>query len=138
MSGGFNMSLFSFMAILDGFNAGIAIQQNGSVYLPRNVYGLGDNAPRWYGGTNIYTSGVGIAVGSSSDWARVSGDGPIPPDFSGTGSTIQFGLIVSGYFYSGSGTITGGIDNWTINVDHSVPVPLPPFKAQWPSPVVSR
>ena len=48
--------------------------------------------------------------------------GDIGPDFSENGSPIQFGYFRSNSAFSTNYSITGGVDNWTVNV---VAVPEP-------------
>jgi hypothetical protein len=127
MSGGFNNNLFSSTSVFDVFDASIVLRQKGAVYLPENFFGLQDVAPHWYGGNTLF--GTSVPVGSASDWHLMVGSGPTIPDFSEKGSPIQFGLLVGAYFDSGSGTVVGGVDNWTITVTSAgvkpTSVPLP-------------
>jgi hypothetical protein len=123
MSGGFSMNLFSYTSIFDVYDASIALEQNGTVYIPDEYYGLQDVAPHWYGSSTLFNSNSPVAVGSSADWRVFSGTGSAQPDFLGNGSVIQFGLMTGGYFDSGSGANTGGLDNWTISVVSALPEP---------------
>jgi hypothetical protein len=124
MTGGFTMDLLSYATIFDVYDAGIVLQQNGSVYVPNNWYGLQDIAPGWYGSGTLFSPTSAVHVGASTDWTLAAGSGSAHPDFSGSGSTIQFGLLAGTYFNSGSGTNVGGLDNWTVSVTYTA-VPEP-------------
>ncbi len=120
MSGGFMNELLSFTSIRDVVDAGIVLRQNGGVYAPGKIYGLQDVVPGWYGNSTLFGPTGAVQVSSAFSWQLAAGTGPAHPDFSGTGAAIQFGLLTGGYFDSGSGTIVGGLDDWTITVTSDV------------------
>jgi hypothetical protein len=124
LSGGFRMSLLSYTSIRDSFEASLVLRQNGGVYVTRRTYGLQHAAPAWFGFPPLYTEAL---ISSPGDWVLVTSGAPALPDFSGHGSTIQFGFMAGATFDSGSGTIVGGLDNWNVMVRStgvsSVPLP---------------
>jgi hypothetical protein len=124
MSGGFSMNLLSLTSVRDVFDTELVIQQNGSVYLPGIGYGLQDVSPGWYGNSTLFGPGSSVPIQSSSNWTLRTGSGPTHPDFSITGSAIQFGVLTGSYFDSGAGSNVGGVDNWTFNVVYQ-PLPEP-------------
>ena len=116
LSGGFNMNLLSYTASGDVYEAEIVLEQGGAVYTPPKFYGIAFEPPGWYGSPTLFGAGSAVAVDTPAQWQLAAGSGPAHPDFSATGSPIQFGVMTGSYFDLGSGTNVGGLDNWTVSV----------------------
>jgi hypothetical protein len=101
------------------FETGVILRQNGAMYWPISnwAYGL-QGAQGWYGSPTLYV------MVPASGWALAAGSGPAHPDFSTRGTPIEFGFWTGYYFWHGGGTVTDGVDGWTVSIT-STPVPEP-------------
>jgi hypothetical protein len=108
------------------FGDGFAIQQDGRIFRTGTT-GIGNNSPWQTVSLLNLTSGNFIAL-----------DGGSEPDFSITGSSIQFGYIRGNFIPTRTvRTVAHGIDNWSVTLNlATVPVPEP-SKTPEPSTIIS-
>ena len=100
----------------------VGLRQNGSVYA---AGGVNPTSESW---TSVLFEGL-----TQSDFALIDPVQGFPtdlglnPDFSTSGSTIEFGFLrTNSTSFGGPGSTTiGGVDNWMLTVNHAVAVPEP-------------
>jgi hypothetical protein len=99
------------------FETGLVLRQNGNLYWSSNNFGYGlQGAVGWYGSSTLYQ------LSSSSQWNLIGGSSH--PDFTASGAPISFGFWTGYYYWNGPGTVSDGVDNWTVSIS-SGPVPEP-------------
>ncbi|RME05987.1 MAG: hypothetical protein D6812_02265, partial [Deltaproteobacteria bacterium] len=97
------------------FALGLLLYQNGAYYI---AGGFGYTSTGWRRIQQSFTSSI--------SFYRIAGSGPDHPDFSASGAPIRFGFFSQVFFATGGiGTKVGGIDNWSVTMNFTAPVPEP-------------
>ena len=101
---------------------GLALLQNGSEYISS-------------GGTSAYnpTWTPGQVFASATSFSRMSGSGPLIPDFSATGAPLELGYASLNFDTAPGTTLTSqsGIDNLSITVTSGIIGGIPEPKSVW-------
>ena len=92
---------------------GALLSQGGTVY----IAGFGTT-------TTPFWIGFSLSDLTASNFSKLSGAGPVTPDFSATGGVIQLGYFASnGTGIARSTSTLSGLDNWSVTVTTAVPEP---------------
>jgi hypothetical protein len=116
---------FSFDLILFDGGDSRTVAYGGLILQNNSYYSGGYTTTSTVPTTNVWESNS-IEDLFASDFSLVMGAGPAQPDFSSSGSIIQFGYFSGNSTFPATQTTTlSGIDNWSTTINPSI-VPIPP------------
>lgn len=108
LTGGFRHREFTTNNDQDS-SVAFAISQDGNIYTSIFL-GYNQGSTSWAGTSFTLTP---------SNFHKVSGSGPAAPDFTGSGSTIQFGYFTEFTYVDANVVETVGLDEWEVTVNFS-------------------